>query len=307
MSWDRDQERIELRLGLVSSSLETGLVFPTPGPAVVTAGDANTFSQLEALVAPKTVIDHDWWGDLGSGTTSGAAPEATAGAAPRPEAPVVLGRVQLGPIEATTLQANDSAGLTQWLTENDYQLADSVTALLSGYVDRGWYFVVVKITGEVVLTGGIDPIRFTFRTEQLVYPMALSRAATDPQFVRLYVFDGHRARPGPLDAPAIELRADTSATYWAGPTPVELADRGTFLTALNLTFEMPQFQIPGDLAIVQASDDSAFAQPDRHITEKVKFLGMPAGWAIILGVVLALIAFRVVLHVVRQRSDRLQE
>jgi hypothetical protein len=85
-----------------------------------------------------------------------------------------------------------------------------VTALLPDYIDRGWYFVAVKLTGETPLSGNIDPIQITFPSEALVYPMTLSRAATTAQFVRLYVFDEHRARPAALAAPSAELGVVTS-------------------------------------------------------------------------------------------------
>jgi hypothetical protein len=293
------EERIELRLGLQSNSVDTGLVFPTPSPAEVSLGSAATFEQIEVMTAPRTVVDNAWF-DLPQSISVGA---ATTGAAAAPFTPQILSQVQLGPVQATTLRAEDATGLTGWLAANNYHISNAVTALLPDYVDRGWYFVAVKITGDAELSGDLDPIQFTFASDELVYPMALSRAATDSQFVRLYVFDEHRARPAALSAPTHELTAPNS-TYWAGQAPTELAERGRFLTALNLAFPNPGIDIPGDLTMVQASDDSVVTPPDVHVRHIVRVGGIPAGWATILGLIIAAILFGIIRGLVTRARDR---
>ena len=289
------QETIELRLGLESASVGTGLVFPTPEPAEVSLGSAATFEQIETATAPRTVVEKYWFGL--PETPTGSGPGAAAAAAPfRPQ---ILSQVQLGPLQATTLRAQDATGLTEWLAGNNYRISDAVTALLPDYIDRGWYFVAVKLTGETALSGNIDPIQITFPSEALVYPMTLSRAATTAQFVRLYVFDEHRARPAALAAPSAELRVVTS-TYWAGQAPSELVERGPYLTALNLEFPNPATDIPGDLTMVRAPDDSA-VQLEIRVKHLVTLAGIPIGWAVPLAVVLLWIVIGTIRGIVRRR------
>ncbi|MEO8261041.1 MAG: DUF2330 domain-containing protein [Pseudolysinimonas sp.] len=268
LSWDGDQERIELLLDMLTDADDVGLIVPTPAPATVTAGDRQTFIDIEEAIQPKQVVVDDWWaGDQGNGAAGGAPP-------------TVLDQVQLGPVEATTLEASDSEGLTDWLDENGYAIRDEIAAGLDDYVERGWYFVALKLTSDVPLEGGLDPIRFTFDSDQLVYPMALSKAATTTQTVRLYVFQDHRARIGGLDDPAATLPG--SATVWAGAVPDGLGDLGGYLTVVDLVFDSPSTQIPGDLVVVKAGDDEPL-QPVYTVTRPVTVLGIPFGVAVILG------------------------
>jgi hypothetical protein len=274
LSWDGDQERIELLLDMLTDADDVGLIFPTPAPATVTAGDRATFLEIEEAIQPKQVIVDDWWaGDEGNGAAGGAPP-------------VVLDQVQLGPVEATTLEASDAEGLNDWLDANGYAIRDEIAEGLQDYVDRGWYFVALKLTSDVPLEGGLDPIRFTFDSDQLVYPMDLSRHATTTQRARLYVFQDHRARIAGLADPTPVLPGEQ--TVWAGAAPAGLDRLGAYLTVVDLTFDAPASQIPGDLLVVQAGDDEPL-QPAYTVTRPVTVFGVPFGVAVILGGVAAIL------------------
>jgi hypothetical protein len=274
LSWDGEQERIELLLDMLTDADDVGLIFPTPAPATVTAGDRETFVRIEEAILPKQVIVDDWWaGDGGDGAAGGAPP-------------VVLDQVQLGPVEATTLEASDAEGLNDWLDLNGYIIRDEIADGLRDYVERGWYFVALKLTSDVPLEGGLDPIRFTFDSDQLVYPMDLSRHASTTQRARLYVFQDHRARIAGLPDPTAVLPGEQ--TVWAGPVPVGLDDLGSYLTVIELTFDAPASQIPGDLLVVQAGDDEPL-QPAYTVTRPVTVFGVPFGVAVILGAVAAIL------------------
>lgn len=274
LSWDGSKERIELLLDMLTDAQDVGLIFPTPSPATVTAGDRQTFIDIEAAIQPRQVIKDEWWQvDQGDGAGGGAPPD-------------ILDQVQLGPVEATTLAASDATGLTEWLDANGYAIRDEIAVLLEEYVEKGWYFVALKLTSTVPLDGGLDPIRFTFDSDELVYPMALSKAATDVQLARLYVFQDHRARVASLDDPVAPL--PYGAAVWAGPTPDGLGDLGGYLTVLDLTFESPPSQVPGDLVIVDNGDDEPL-QPVYEVTRPLTLMGIPFGVIVILGATAALV------------------
>jgi hypothetical protein len=277
LSWDGGQERIELLLDMLTDADDVGLIFPTPSPATVTAGDRQSFTDLETAIQPKQVVVDNWW-DFGGGFGDGA----VGGAAP----PTVLDQVQLGPVEATTLAASDATGLTEWLDANGYAIRPEIEALLSDYVDRAWYFVALKLTSDVPLEGGLDPIRFTFDSDELVYPMALSKAATDVQRARLYVYQDHRAAV--VGLPDATAAFPWAQTVWAGPTPAGVDDLGAYLTVLDITFDHPSTQVPGDLALVQSGDDEAL-QPVYQVIRPVEIFGIPFGVVIILGAAAALV------------------
>ena len=286
--WDGDREEIVMQLDMISDALETGLVVPTPNPASVSAGDAATFDEILAEIRPREEIEYDWWG-------SNPFASDTAGA-PGGSAPEVLDRVQLGPIEATTLAASDAEGLTAWLDENGYALSPAVTEELGPYIADGWSFVAIKLTGDIPFEGELDPIRFTFESESLVYPMRMSRAADSEQNVRLYVFDDHRANVTGTDGDL----AIAPSVYWSAPvTDPELSELGAVLTVLDLNWGDPSTQITGDLAIEQASSDDTVI-PTYTTVEVVKVAGIPVGPFVIIVLVLALIAATIIVLVVRR-------
>jgi hypothetical protein len=288
VSWQDGVEQIDLLLAVLSTDSEAGLVFPTPSPATVSLGDREDFAAIDRVTTPERVEEYDWWTlrGIGDGATAGAPPE-------------VLDVVQLGPIEATTLAASDTAGLQTWLADNDYALSPAVTDLLGGYVDRGWFFVALKLTGDAPLDGGLDPLRFTFASDTLVYPLEMSRAATSPQTVRLFVFADHRQRvifTGAGTPPA-------SFTSWAAPvTGTEVAGFGDFLTVHELYFSEPESQILGDLEFVDTLTDDTTGT-EYTVVVPVGLLGIPLGWLLTgFAVAGALVALLVVTAVGAKRS-----
>lgn len=270
VSWDGETERIDLLLGVLSEATETGLVFPTPSPATVELGDRADFEAVDRVTTPRRVERFDWWSAPGDGSAAGAPPE-------------VLDRVQLGPIEAVTLAATDTVGLQTWLADNAYELSAEVTALLDGYVQRGWYFVALKLTGDAPLEGGLDPLTFEFATDELVYPLELSRAATTPQTVRLYVFSDHR------QVVSFDGSGEPGFVSWAAPvTGTEVAGFGDYLTVFELYFADPATQVLGDLTFEDALADDTVGT-EYTVTVPVGILGVPLGWMLVgLGVLVVL-------------------
>lgn len=285
--WNGSVEEILMQLDMRADTGETGLVVPTPTPAKVSSGDPATFVALEAQLVPETVVEWDWWGGISLG--AGAAPEGGS-------APTVLDRVQLGPIEATTLAASDATGLTTWLDENGYALSPALEAELGPYIALGWSFVALKITSTADFDGALDPIRFSFATDSLVYPLRMSHAADTSQTVRLYVLGDHRVSiTGTEGSLAI-----TPATTWAGKTTdPSLVGLGAYLTAVDLYFADPT-QITDDLAIVDAPNDDPIA-PTVYVTKVATVVGIPVGPLLVVSVLVLAV---VIIGVARARRTR---
>lgn len=283
ISWADGVQQLDLLLGVLSADTETGLVFPTPSPATVSLGDLADFEAMDRVTTPRRVEEPDWWTfrGFGDGATAGAPPE-------------VLDRVQLGPIEAVTLAASDTEGLETWLADNAYGLSPEVTPLLDAYVARGWYFVALKLTGDAPLDGDLDPLRFRFETDEPVYPLELSKAATSPQTVRLYVFDDHRQRVSFVGA------GEPASSYvsWAAPVAGTEVERfGAYLTVFELYFSEPSVQILGDLEFTDALSDETTGT-EYHVSVPVGVLGIPAGWIIVGFLLVAGFALVVVIAIV---------
>jgi hypothetical protein len=268
VNWDGKTESIQMMLDAQSTATQTGLIVPTPSPATVTEGDRELFGVLERLIAPREHVSDDWWGTSLLPTTGVGAP------------PIVVKQVKLGPIEATTLLASDTQGLTQWLLDNGFTISPELTSALLNYVSIGWSFVVLKLAGEHKLTGSLGPIKLSFHSERLVYPMALSRLATSPQDLRLYVLDQQRDMVVQATRPTLELDARVSVV-WAGKvTNPDLRPLGKYLTVIDVVFDDPGEQVRGDIGILVGSDLSD-VQPTIEKFRLIALLGVPVGSLIV--------------------------
>jgi hypothetical protein len=266
-------EQIDLLLDLLSTTADTGLLFPTPTPATVESGDRDDFDAVEREILPQPVYADDWWGFASDGAGAGGTGVE------------VVEQVTLGPLEATTLKASNSSGLKKWLKYNDYKLSANATKYLDYYVKKKWSFVAVKLEGSSTLTGELDPLRITFETEKVVYPMRLSAAASTPQALRLYLFGDSRSDVVQDTSKQAPLNAARS-TVWAGPvTDPALASRGSFLTVIDLEWEQPRAQIATDIAIIDSPSRDTIV-PTVQVIRPIGVLGIPVGvlvvgWAVI--------------------------
>jgi len=288
-----NQETVEMRLGIDSLTAETGLIFPTPSPAQVSLGSVEHFTSIGQEMTPEVIVTHDWWSWEWFWKAGGAD-----GTPPSGGAPLILDQVQLGPIQATTLAADDLQGLTDWLAAQDYGIRPEVSSLLQSYIDKGWYFVALKLTGEVPLDGELDPIIFTFTSEQLVYPLALSQAAEIEQWVFLYVFADQKqdiafANDSYLNAEVVWARAVRDP---------DLQAYGAYLTAFSMYFYNPVEEITDDLVLFQANNDNE-VNTIRYTTYHANFLGIPMGWFLIMvGAIGAFVTWRIVAKRARQKA-----
>jgi hypothetical protein len=182
--WDGTTETIFMQLALNASTDNVALVVPTPAPASVAPGDKATFVELDSLTAPQIQQRRHWKLGMGVGAS---APMARA-----PGAPDVVSQVHLGPLVATTLAGGDLAGLQKWLADNGYAIRSAVSDALGPYVRDGWSFVAMRLTSTAPIVGGLSPVRMTFQSSQLVYPMRLSVAAPSPEQVTVFTLSDHR-------------------------------------------------------------------------------------------------------------------
>ncbi|MFF2552956.1 DUF2330 domain-containing protein [Nocardia sp. NPDC058058] len=296
LGWDGQRETIIMRLGLQSGGDKAALIVPTPAPATVSAGDAGTFSELARLTAPEYVTDRDWFkADSGrDGAVSASAP--TGGA------PTVLDRVQLGPVEATTLTGGDITGIQQWLGDNGYEMKPEVIATMRPYLDEHWSFVAMRLTSSVPLAGNLDPVRLNFAAAHPVYPMRMSSAATTHQLVHLYVLGPHRVQRTDPDAESQAVAVDFAGRI-SDPRDADLRQLSAaghdYLTELSVNITDPA-RIAHDFTFADAPADRDYRQVI-HRSEAVDFLGVPAGFALIAAAATAFVLFALLLRRVLRR------
>ncbi len=294
--WDGNTETILMQLSMNASTNNVALVVPTPTPATVASGDKATFKNLDELTAPQIQQRRHW--TLGFGPHASAPREAAA------RAPNVVNQVHLGPLEATTLAGGDLTGLQKWLADNGYSIRPAVSDALAPYVRDGWSFVAMRLTSAEPIVGGLDPVKMTFRSSQLVYPMRLSVAATSPQQVTVFTLSDHRQQRTDADAPTqstnVEYAGNVADTV-NDPLLRELtANHGSYLTKIAVDIAKPA-QISSDFTFGNAPNDDAY----RQVVFVDHNVAIPLELILLAGFLFAVIAATVVVWaVLKQRRRR---
>lgn len=205
-------------------------------------------------------------------------------------APVeVVSEKTVGNYDTAVLKATDENALAIWLSNHGYSFPKDKSANLKSYVDEGWYFAIAKIRPELVSStevanqlseGTLTPLRLTFQTDKIIYPMKLTGIAltqtstiTQPTDIGppvpfsvsnvpviLYILSDHKTEQGKL------------STNWANW--INAADIGKlndsleaniiptqklFLTKMSGSFNANN--ISDDFSITKASDDNVYPTP----------------------------------------------
>lgn len=143
----------------------------------------------------------------------------------------------------------------------------------------------------------------TFASKQLVYPMRMSRAATDAESVLAYVLGPHRVQRTDPTATAL----DRATVTFAGTVPADqvssaglrtLLARAPYLTAMYQYFAQPGNEIESDFIFEPAPDDAAY-----HDTYTVDTYGIPIDVAII-GLILLIAVLALGTRYVRRLRKR---
>lgn len=268
LQWDGTTETILLELSALSTAPEVGLVLPTPAPAEVALADPEVFRELDAITRPRAVVsDYRWWPELGFGGPGDGAGGADPGVA-------VLDQVRLGPLDVATLAATDTAALEAWLTERGFQLQGSISAALAPYVAEGWSFVVARLAPEEAATfsGTLQPLRVTFPSGSLVYPMRMSAVAEETQRTRTYVLADHRVdrvdATAEADEPTVRFAGRVDPGAVGSEELAALLAAGGFVTAHTQSFSDPGTQIVSDFVFEPAASDVAYAATYSVVAEK---------------------------------------
>ncbi|MFE0375665.1 DUF2330 domain-containing protein [Streptomyces inhibens] len=307
--WDGKTEQIVMSLTVDGTAPDAAWIMPVPHRATVKLGDPELFDRLTSLTAPAVEQRHYFWPRSGDWpfkhTSDGAA--APPPAAGRPGVGVV-GRERLGPFDVARLTATDPAALRNWLKANGFQLPAALAAELRPYVAQRWEYVAIRLApagADRRLTGTLDPLRLSFASDRLVYPMRLSRLAKTPQSLGLYVLAAHRMEPrGAIGGARPEV-------FFAGRIHPEGALRdldgtngrkgtgSTFLTAIDQSFPQPQ-HITGDHELLRAPEDTPF----RRVTYTYSLLvvgGVPVWVLTVGGTLLLLVAAAALVIGLRRR------
>ncbi|MFF2328953.1 MULTISPECIES: DUF2330 domain-containing protein [unclassified Streptomyces] len=311
VNWDGRTEQIVMRLTVRGDAPEAAWIMPVPHRASVELGDPSLFSQLAELTAPVHETRHYFWPRSHDWPFGGSGDGAISDGAPLPgAAPVqVVGRERLGPFDVARLAATDPEALQKWLRDNGFDLPDRLATALKPYVDQKWEYVAIRLApedGNSPLRGSLDPLRLRFASDRPVYPMRLSKLASTPQQLDLYVLAAHRMEPRDAiggNAPQVTYagRIDPRSVLDDTVALEEVAGRKpVFLTAIKQSFPYPE-RIDDDHELRATEADTPYrttVYADRLLTVG----GVPVWVLSLLGAVL--VAAAAVLLVWRTRRLR---
>ncbi|WP_343235224.1 DUF2330 domain-containing protein [Streptomyces sp. SID10853] len=301
--WDGHREQIVMSLTVAGNAKQAAWIMPVPHRATVTLGDNALFDALDSVTAPvHRTRDHFWPHSDDWPFGSGSGNDGASAVPPRADAPAVgvVGRQRLGPFDVARLTATDPGALDSWLRQNGFRLPDGMTNDLKPYVDRKWEYVAVRLAPDHkggTLAGILDPLKLTFASDRLVYPMRLSRRARNPQTLGLYVLAAHRMEP------RSSIGGLPPDVTYAGKVPAggalgHFADGERYLTALEQSFPVPS-RIDGDHELRRAASD----RPFQRVIYEEKLLtagGIPV-WLLTVGGVLVVFVVAALLLVSARR------
>ncbi|MFB7105035.1 DUF2330 domain-containing protein [Streptomyces hydrogenans] len=301
--WDGRNETVVMRFRVHGDARQAAWVMPVPHRADVTLGDPELFDAIEELAAPERrdrsyfwPREDDWPFDTGygDGAAAGAAPGGAVG---------VVGRERLGPFDVARLTATDPEALGTWLRTNGFELPDRLTPELRPYVERKWEYIAIRLAPEKRderLHGELTPLRVTFASPELVYPMRLSRLAATPQTLGLSILAAHRMEPrSAIGGDRPEVTFSGRLDHPEGPVAALTGGAPAHLTVLEQRFPTPS-RISDDHVLRTVADT-----PYRQVVYRDRLLtlgGVPA-WLLVVAAGAAL-AVTAALLTVRARRRR---
>ena len=142
VTWDGTTETIALRLSTRSDAVHAGLIVPTPAAATVTLGDEQMFTDLAAVIAPRSGVAVG--AVRAAAALGGGGDDGASGRAPR------LGRRGAGHGGPGTAQrhlasSTNPAALEGWLRATRFRTTPQFTASIAPYVTDTWNFVAIQL------------------------------------------------------------------------------------------------------------------------------------------------------------------
>jgi len=202
MCFNGEEETLILQVKYEGAPKDFAWIVPLPAkPEVdVIEDDQSPFAEISLYTQQR-----NRWGyrgaDSGVGVKSGKVQ--------------VLEQKTVGVYDIAVLASDDAAALTGWLNNNGYAFPEKRSDVLAHYTKKHWVYVAMRISNaslnksevKKLNTGELQPIRFTFKTPQLVYPLTISSVNAGETELLLYVLT-----EAPMHVQKDEGRAGLSIT-----------------------------------------------------------------------------------------------
>ncbi|CCD96840.1 fragment of conserved hypothetical protein (part 1) [Bradyrhizobium sp. ORS 375] len=199
LSRDGQQTAITMASDFEGDVKEFAVVVPVPTfieRKQIGVVEPKTIDHLDKYTAPRLVEYHD---------ADPCAPVVVAARA-MPAAPMMAGDPRLrykqdygvtieasydvGEYDVLILSAQESDGLTRWLTDNHYRIPQGAEAVLGSYIKQGMRFFVAKVNVERMKDIGnntLRPLQVRYQSAKFMVPLRLGTVnAKGPQDLIIY-------------------------------------------------------------------------------------------------------------------------
>jgi hypothetical protein len=178
--WHAGREVMVLQVKYEGPAEEFGWMVPMPSQPEVDAikPEDSPFAEISLYTQQRLR-----WGLRSKGESAGE------------EQVAVLERKVAGVYDVAVLAATDAGALAGWLEEHGFAFPRERQDVLDHYVRKRWVYAAMRIdpkqlAGDEVRklrTGQLQPVRFTFRTSRMVYPLHISSVNAGETEVLLYL------------------------------------------------------------------------------------------------------------------------
>ena len=155
-------EQMAIDFELDGTSNESALVVPTPVKSDITQIKQEVFDDLKTILAP-----------------TGAVPLSTAtmnvGSSVQ-----VLEQKTVGSFEIAELKTNSYQDLYNWTRSNGFMLEAEAEGPVRTYIDNDYVLNVIKLKKNAAASD-INPLKFTFKTDNYFYPLMEVKDSRDSQ------------------------------------------------------------------------------------------------------------------------------
>jgi Uncharacterized protein conserved in bacteria (DUF2330) len=191
------------QVAVPATSADYGVLIPVPAKPLLDPNPVPSaaFDELDAFTAPRIVHDEPTSDDfsLGCGSNSKS---TSAGGSVTASAPV-----QIGPVTAVTLTADDGTALNEWLAANGFAVPDEGRALVDAYAGPGRFFIALKrSTSAADGAPSSVGVRFTLPGDQRTLPLKFARlgAAETVAFTVFVAIEGLAGPEPPFEAVTLD-------------------------------------------------------------------------------------------------------
>ena len=176
-------------------------VLPVPGIPEVTLGNNTIFPILERATRPQFNLDvtgEVCESDLNRREIDGSflpTPTSSTPGSSSSGGVQVVETKEVGPFVIDVVKSEDPKAMSEWLTNNNYDISSRGEELITPYVEDGMNFLAVKLKSGST-TGDVQPLILKYESEKPMIPIKLTAvAAEDDMGIIVWLLGDARAVP----------------------------------------------------------------------------------------------------------------